>query len=59
MTVELGVGFPGEAEQTAQIFPKRLADRFTEEEEVRTPGKKVKLDSTYCSEKTSAWMSHR
>ncbi|XP_023342688.1 kinesin-like protein KIF19 isoform X3 [Eurytemora carolleeae] len=59
MTVELGVGFPGEAELTAQIFPKRLADRFTEEEEVGTPGKKVKLDSTYCSEKTSAWMSHR
>ena len=59
MTADLGVSCPGEAELTARITPKRLAYQYTEEEEVGTPGKKVKLDSTYCSQQTSAWMSHR
>ena len=48
-------------EVTARITPKRLADRYTEDEmeEEGTPGKKAKLDQTGGLQKQSDWMSYR
>ena len=44
----------------SRILPKRLAEQYDGDSAVESPGKKSRLDETYCPPAgQSAWLSHR